>query len=52
MAGDPAGRASQDRLRRLADRIPGARLVTVDAGHLVHTDAPDAFLAALRSFGL
>ncbi|MFF9064081.1 alpha/beta fold hydrolase [Streptomyces sp. NPDC014891] len=52
VAGGPTSHVRQDRLSWLADRIPDARLVTVDAGHLVHTDAPDAFLAALRSFGL
>ncbi len=32
--------------------IPGATSVTIDAGHLVHTDRPEEFLAAIREFGL
>lgn len=35
--------------RRLADTIPGAELAIVDgAGHTVHLEQPDAFLAILR----
>jgi pimeloyl-ACP methyl ester carboxylesterase len=26
------------------------RLVTIDAGHSVHIDAPDAFVAAVQAF--
>jgi pimeloyl-ACP methyl ester carboxylesterase len=36
----------------MADTIPGATFVTIEAGHLVHTTRPDAFLAAVRAFGL
>lgn len=52
VAGGPTSHVRQDQLYWLADRIPGARCVTIGAGHLVHTDAPDAFLRALREFGL
>ncbi|MBV1856271.1 alpha/beta fold hydrolase [Catellatospora tritici] len=31
-------------------RIPDARLVTIEAGHQVHRERPDEFLAALRAF--
>jgi pimeloyl-ACP methyl ester carboxylesterase len=34
----------------LAARIPGARLVTVDAGHAMMVEAPRAVLSALRDF--
>jgi non-heme chloroperoxidase len=37
--------------RRLADRIPGARLVTIpDAGHLLNWEAPDELVKAIESF--
>jgi len=39
-------RASQS----LAERIPGAHLVTLDAGHAMMVEAPRAVLAALRGF--
>ncbi|WP_328946520.1 alpha/beta hydrolase [Streptomyces sp. NBC_00250] len=52
VAGGPASHISQDQLPWLADRIPDARLVTIESGHLVHTDRPTEFLAALREFGL
>ncbi len=32
--------------------IPRATSVTIDAGHLVHTDRPEEFLAAIGEFGL
>lgn len=41
----------QDHLAGLAERIPDARLVTVEgAGHLVHEERPGEFLAAVTSF--
>lgn len=52
IAGGPASSIPQDRLAALAARIPGARLVTVEAGHLVHETRPDEFLAALEDFGI
>ncbi|MFE4306285.1 alpha/beta fold hydrolase [Streptomyces sp. NPDC056517] len=52
LAGGPTSHVRQDQLSWLADRIPGTRFVTIGAGHLVHTDAPDEFLRALREFGL
>ena len=33
-----------------ADRIPGSRLVSVDAGHSMMSEAPRAILSALREF--
>ncbi|QNE78882.1 alpha/beta fold hydrolase [Streptomyces finlayi] len=41
----------QEQLAWMAERIPGARFVTIDAGHLVHAARPEEFLSALRSFG-
>ncbi|MFD9247156.1 alpha/beta fold hydrolase [Streptomyces sp. NPDC059556] len=52
VAGGPTSHVRQDQLSWLADRIAGARFVTIGAGHLVHTDAPEAFLRALGEFGL
>jgi pimeloyl-ACP methyl ester carboxylesterase len=34
----------------LAARIPGAALVTLDAGHAMMVEAPRAVLASLRDF--
>ncbi|QES04376.1 alpha/beta hydrolase [Streptomyces venezuelae] len=52
VAGGPTSHVRQDQLAWLTDRIPDARLVTIGAGHLVHTDAPAEFLSALREFGV
>ncbi|MFF5637303.1 alpha/beta fold hydrolase [Streptomyces sp. NPDC012825] len=48
LAGGPTSHVPQERLSWPADRIPGARLVTVDAGHLFHTDRPTEFLSLIR----
>lgn len=42
----------QDQLTWLTERIPGARLVTIDAGHLIHASRPAEFLGAILEFGL
>ncbi|WNI33809.1 alpha/beta hydrolase [Streptomyces sp. ITFR-6] len=52
IGGGPRSHIDQEDLARMARRIPGGRLVTIDAGHLVHTERPEEFLAALRSFGV
>lgn len=52
VGGGPRSHIAQDRLAGMAEQIPGARFVTIDEGHLVHSGRPDEFLAALRSFGL
>ena len=36
--------------KSVADRIPGSRFVSVDAGHSMMSEAPRAVLAALREF--
>ncbi|MGW3516341.1 alpha/beta fold hydrolase [Streptomyces hydrogenans] len=51
LAGGPAGHGPQDRPAGLAEAVPDARLVTVEAGHLVHETRPAAFLAAIGEFG-
>jgi len=39
-----------DELDDMARRRPNTRIVTLDAGHSVHIDQPDAFVAAVREF--
>ncbi|MFE5793396.1 alpha/beta fold hydrolase [Streptomyces sp. NPDC056503] len=51
LAGGPSSHVPQEQLTGLADAIPGARLVTIEAGHLIHRTRPTEFLAALREFG-
>ncbi|MFB7362308.1 alpha/beta fold hydrolase [Streptomyces hydrogenans] len=51
LAGGPASHVPQDQLAGLAEAVPDARLVTIEAGHLVHETRPAAFLAAIREFG-
>ncbi|MES4891547.1 alpha/beta hydrolase [Streptomyces sp. NPDC096012] len=50
IAGGPTSLIPQDQVARLAELIPGARLVTLDAGHLVHEARPEEFLAVLEAF--
>jgi 3-oxoadipate enol-lactonase len=38
----------QDEQARMAEKIPAARLVTIEAGHNVHVVAPGEFVAAVR----
>ncbi|MFI8883808.1 alpha/beta fold hydrolase [Streptomyces sp. NPDC053813] len=52
IGGGPTSQIAQESLVWLAGRIPDGRFVTIDAGHLVHTERPDEFLAELRTFGL
>ncbi|MDN0199088.1 alpha/beta hydrolase [Streptomyces sp. S.PNR 29] len=40
----------QDQIATLAGLIPDARLVTVEAGHLVHETRPEEFLAVVEPF--
>ncbi|WP_433854927.1 alpha/beta fold hydrolase [Streptomyces kronopolitis] len=51
IAGGESGHIPQEHLTALAERLPEARLVTVEgAGHLVHEERPGEFLAAVTSF--
>ncbi len=52
VAGGRAGHVDQKTPAWMASRIPDARLVTIGAGHLVHTDRPEQFLSALGEFGI
>lgn len=44
------GRASHLDSDHLAERIPGAKLVTIEAGHLIHTTERMAFMQAVDDF--
>ncbi|MEV0408395.1 alpha/beta hydrolase [Actinoallomurus sp. NPDC050550] len=50
VAGGPGSPLPQDQMARLAETIPDHRLVTIDAGHLVHEERPEEFAAALAAF--
>jgi pimeloyl-ACP methyl ester carboxylesterase len=50
IAGGPDSHLPQDQLEALADRIPDASYLTIDAGHDAHTTRPEVFLAALLPF--
>ena len=49
IAGEGDAVAPPRTMQRMAEAIPGARLITVPKdGHLVHLEQPGAFMAALR----
>ncbi|WP_214408628.1 alpha/beta fold hydrolase [Sphaerisporangium fuscum] len=50
LAGGTASHLPQDQVREVAARIPGARLVTIEAGHEIHSTRPADFLAAVTEF--
>lgn len=50
VAGGPRSHIPQDQLATVAAAIPGARLITIEGGHMVHDERPDAFLATVREF--
>ncbi|WP_225846766.1 alpha/beta fold hydrolase [Streptomyces sp. HPF1205] len=50
VAGGPGSHLRQDQLARTADRIPNGRLVTIEAGHMIHDERPAEFLAVVRDF--
>ncbi|GAA5612663.1 alpha/beta hydrolase [Streptomyces platensis] len=51
IGGGESSHIPQEHLAGLAERIPDARLVTIEgAGHLVHEERPGEFLAAVNSF--
>ncbi|MFI8962902.1 alpha/beta fold hydrolase [Streptomyces sp. NPDC053493] len=52
LGGGERSHLRQEELAWMADRIADARLVTIDAGHLIHHTRPREFLAALREFGV
>lgn len=50
VAGGPASHVDQGQLAEMAALIPGARLVTIPVGHLVHAARPVEFTAAVAGF--
>ncbi len=50
VAGGPSSTVPQERIAELARLIPDCRLVTVEAGHLVHGARPAEFVAAVAPF--
>jgi 3-oxoadipate enol-lactonase len=50
IGGGPASHVPQGRVAELARRIPGARLETIPAGHLVHAAEPAAFTRLALAF--
>ncbi|MDG4865616.1 alpha/beta hydrolase, partial [Streptomyces sp. T-3] len=52
VGGGPGGPFPQEQMASMAGRIPDARMVTIEAGHLVHHSRPAEFLAALEEFGI
>ncbi|WP_432990603.1 alpha/beta fold hydrolase [Dactylosporangium sp. CA-233914] len=50
VAGGQASHLPQEEQRALAERFPAARLVTIDAGHLVHETRPGTFTAVVTRF--
>ncbi|MBM7439461.1 alpha/beta fold hydrolase [Streptomyces sp. HB132] len=52
VVGGSRSHVDQEQLAWTARQIAGGRFVSVDAGHLVHADNPQALLAALRAFGV
>lgn len=50
LGGGPDSHIPQDRVAELARRIPGARIETIPAGHLVHHTEPAAFTEIVLRF--
>ncbi|BCJ62231.1 hypothetical protein Jiend_56530 [Micromonospora endophytica] len=50
IGGGPPSPVPQQHVAELADRLADARLITIDAGHLVHETAPAAYLDAVTKF--
>lgn len=50
IAGGPASHINQDQLAELAALIPACELITIPAGHYVHTNSPAAFIESVWQF--
>ena len=46
----PGSHIPQDAIAKMARTIPGCRLATIDAGHLVHEERPGEFGAEVAAF--
>ncbi|MBO1418588.1 alpha/beta fold hydrolase [Streptomyces sp. FH025] len=50
IAGGATSPVPQERIAELARRIPHCRLVTIEAGHLVHSARPREYVAGVAPF--
>jgi pimeloyl-ACP methyl ester carboxylesterase len=50
IAGGATSHVDQQQLAELADQFTDGRLVTIDAGHDVHTKEPEAFVDTIAAF--
>jgi pimeloyl-ACP methyl ester carboxylesterase len=50
IAGGPSSPVPHEHVAELVRILPGGRLVTVDAGHLVHDSRPDELTHHLLTF--
>jgi 3-oxoadipate enol-lactonase len=50
VSGGAGSHLPREEMARVAQTIPGGRLVTIEAGHLVHEERPGEFAAALDAF--
>ncbi|MDH6436519.1 3-oxoadipate enol-lactonase [Streptomyces sp. SAI-144] len=50
LAGGTNSHVPQDGVAELTRRIPGARMVTIPVGHLIHHAAPEPFIEAVSAF--
>ena len=50
VAGGPGSHIPQDAIAKVARTIPDCRLVTIEAGHLVHEERPEEFGAEIAAF--
>lgn len=50
IAGGAKSHVDQQQLAEMADQFANGHLVTIDGGHGVHTDRPEAFVEAIAAF--
>lgn len=50
IAGGSTSPVPQEQIADLVDRLPDGRMVTLEAGHLVHTHSPQEFIGQLQGF--
>jgi 3-oxoadipate enol-lactonase len=50
LAGGVSSHVDQQQMSDMADRISGATLVTIEAGHNIHSTRPDDFMVVVSTF--
>ncbi|MEV5966854.1 alpha/beta hydrolase [Kribbella sp. NPDC051952] len=50
LAGGPKSHLDQSRFALVADVLPDAKVTTIEAGHRIHSHAPEQWLASAREF--